>query len=373
VTPTTTDRTDPAYWRGHAPPAETLNPEEQAAYDAAQAQQLPLGPNGRPMRLGADGQLHEDDEPSQPRIGLGTLLDPKAITEPRRWAVEDVWNEHAQGIVAGQDKDAKSTHMFELALALATGAPMWGLIPVHADPAKVLFLQAEIGDEEMMRRRTLTLQARGLSDAPNLHILSRADALRITLLGDGADSGLTLKAAADSYDYIFIDPLTAFGYDVDEYGGDDGQAHTWFDKMAAQHNCAVIYSTLAKDTSLSMRSVFGRLVRGWVENALVVKRKDVAQHPGWSDMDVRRYATRFGYAPTEFNLRGKGIGQFEPREKAKGEPTEERESSKTKKERMAAFGADLQAHPEDTMPARSERLGIPIPTLERYKREVSKQ
>jgi RecA-family ATPase len=365
------ERTDPAYWRGAAPPIPgSLTEAEQAAYDVAQAEPRPLGPNGRPMIRDRIGWV-EAPEPAPPGNALGDFIVPGAITERRAWAVEGVWNERAQGIIGGQDKDAKSTHTFELALSLATATPMWGLIPVHSDPARVLIVQAEIDDAEIARRWMLTLQARDITEAPNLTVLSRADALKISLLGEGASSGLTLKGVADSYDYIFIDPLMAFGYDVDEYGADDGQAHNWFNKMAAEHDCAVIYTTLTKDSSLGMRSVFGRRVRGWVENALVVRRKDVAQHPDWSDMDVRRYATRFDYAPHEFNLRGKGTGVFELREKEAGAPAEERPASKTKKQRMKVYADDVIAFPEASMRERSERLDIPVPTLERYKKEIA--
>ena len=120
------------------------------------------------------------------------------VFSPPRPIVEGLLNE-GMLLFGGKSKRGKSWLMLDLALAVATGGPVWRHFPTH-ESQPVLYLALEDGESRIQRR--LRAIHPGIQDADHLHL-----AYDFPLLSDGAIEKLRCYIEADRYRLIVIDIL----------------------------------------------------------------------------------------------------------------------------------------------------------------------
>jgi hypothetical protein len=328
----------------------------------------------RPITLTGANEPPPLDRPSTfaalSRFGARPADASPSITAPAPFAVEGLWVAGSKGVIAGQDKDGKSTTALELALSLATGSPMYGIPEYHVnvEPTRVLYLQSENDEAEQMRRYHLTLHARGLDSAPNLWFVPQAAAVHFdfsTPVHEGGEARKRLECLIEEarFGYVFFDPL----YDMigsADIQGRSGQIQgvlAWLTSLQARYGCAPIVTTqLQQKAGYGVRSIAGDTTfRYWLETALLTKRSG-------SKFTVTRSADRHGYGTRVHHVIGTGLGSWEQSPAAGSTPgSEPNAQQETMHERLALVRRDLTAYPDGTITERVERLGLRKRTLER--------
>lgn len=88
-----------------------------------------------------EGEEEEPEEPQRlPWIRYSTFM---AVDLPEpKWLIEDVWTAGSHGIIGGDPKTSKTGLMLAIAVAVASGKPLFGQYPVHT-PGPVLVVQEE--------------------------------------------------------------------------------------------------------------------------------------------------------------------------------------------------------------------------------------
>ena len=120
------------------------------------------------------------------------------VFAPPRPIVDDLLHE-GMLLFGGKSKRGKSWLMLDLALAVATGNPVWQHFPTH-EPQPVLYLALEDGESRIQRR--LRAIRPGIQAADHLHL-----AYDFPLLSDGAVEKLRRYIESDHYRLIVIDIL----------------------------------------------------------------------------------------------------------------------------------------------------------------------
>ncbi|MDV8008629.1 AAA family ATPase [Rhodococcus sp. IEGM 1318] len=136
-------------------------------------------------------------------MGAGELAEP---VPPMRWLIRDVWPEHSFGPMGGEKKTLKSYNLMAMAVAVASGEPLFGKFEV-VSPGPVLYYVGEGGQRPFQRRLQAVCAAYkvNLADLP-IHAVFEVGSL--------AESDFT-AALARNLDAIepalvIIDPLYAF-------------------------------------------------------------------------------------------------------------------------------------------------------------------
>ena len=134
---------------------------------------------------------------ARPEPQTATDLLAEAIPPPAP-IVENLMHE-GMLLLGGKSKRGKSWLMFDLALSVATGKPVWGHFPVDA-PQPVLYLALEDGKARIQRR--LRAIQPDIEAADNLHLL-----YAFPLLTDGGIEGLRHYIETRHFRLIVIDVL----------------------------------------------------------------------------------------------------------------------------------------------------------------------
>jgi hypothetical protein len=281
-------------------------------------------------------------------------------TDPPSWAIEGVWIEDAKGVIAGMDKDGKTSHALELAVSLATGTPMWGLQAVTTEPCKVMFISPEMTDARLHARLAGVMRARGLSSHPNVSLMRQAAALRVNLSDENFDSRLELhrRLTKGGYRYVILDPLYKLigGADVKDQSNQMPGVFRFLDRLQAE-GCTPIITHLTIDSNLSVRSLFGtKFFRHWLECALLTKA-DRSK----TVFNVRTVAVRDTEGEQLFKLKGLGLGEWQLRDA---------ELNKTRKAEAGDRTAEAkQLHAEGKSKDEiATALGVSTRSVERYLR-----
>jgi hypothetical protein len=109
-----------------------------------------------------DNGAAPDDEPSG--FEFATLAELRARVRargPRRWLLRGMWPAGAYGVHAAEMKAQKSWNACDLAVAVASGTPWLGHVPVD-DPGSVLVFWGEGGDAGLVRRLDAICASRGI-------------------------------------------------------------------------------------------------------------------------------------------------------------------------------------------------------------------
>jgi hypothetical protein len=357
-------------WQDEPPATAAGDPDpDGAAADPTDYTRAPSPPMPRADVYGRGVEEEEEDRPEDPVMldlrrqaairGLGDLVGGE--NQQRPLAIDPVLPLKPKVVIGGEDKDGKSILRAELAVSLSTGAPFLGIYPTLAEPARVLLLQSEIADEEENRRIDAALAREGVHPPETLMRVARHSSAAYDLSGSYQDRRRIEEAVErGGIDYLMLDPIYLLAPGFGVYGNKPGAEDLlrWLDQLP----CATILTALTDGKSLRYSSIFGRALRGWLEVAILVRRRPVRGHPTWSDFDVRRYAIRDGYPELEIHLRGKGLGNWEER---RTDESRDREASAARDERLASLRADVAAYPDSTIKERSARTGIPRRSTER--------
>jgi hypothetical protein len=125
---------------------------------------------------------------------------------PMEWLVRGVWPRKSFGPMGGAKKTLKSYNLLSVAVAVASGAPLFGEFEV-VSPGPVVFYVGEGGQAPFQRRLQAIAHAYGvdLRDLP-LHAVFEVGAL------DGQDFTDALKRNMDDLqpELVIVDPLYAF-------------------------------------------------------------------------------------------------------------------------------------------------------------------
>jgi hypothetical protein len=289
----------------------------------------------------------------------------------RPWAIEDVYPTGARALIAGEDKDMKSTIMLELALSLATATPLFGLdeFATNAEPVPVLYMQSEVDEVEQQYRYEQTCKARGVTSASNLYRVGREVAVdfdfsALPYESPGREVRTRIEQAIErrGFRYLFIDPLYAMigTADVQGRSGQVIEILNWLDSLQAKLGCTpVITHFIQQGKARSVRSLAGDpYFRYWLEGALLLRRNGTT-------LALTRVAERHGYGTKGFRINGEGIGSWSMATPKTDENNAAHAQKQTRQQNIDKLAADLIAHPESTHAERATRTGLGQRTVER--------
>lgn len=215
-----------------------------------------------------------------------------SVRIPRpRWLINGIWTRGGCGFLGGAPKSYKSWLALDLAIAVATGAPMLGMYHVAA-PGPVLYLQEEDSLATAVDRLDRVVEGR----APEHHWGGSLDGLtwvppRPLPIDIQAHTGLVLsdprwqawlgdRIHTYGYHAVIIDTLTTTVGDVDLDKATDLQTRVLrpLRELAQTYDCAIIIvHHLRKDTHSGRRgsNMLGSVaLHGWVDCALYLGRDE---------------------------------------------------------------------------------------------------
>lgn len=103
------------------------------------------------------------EEPAFPYIiSVADLL--KEPDEPERWLVDNFWRDQTIGLIVGPPKTMKSFLAIEIAVAIASGTPMFGMFHVP-EPQTVVYVQEESARRYVRKRFAGVMAGRGIHPA----------------------------------------------------------------------------------------------------------------------------------------------------------------------------------------------------------------
>ncbi|NCT90130.1 AAA family ATPase [Cellulomonas sp. APG4] len=142
----------------------------------------------------------------RPRFVVVSAADLAAPVPPMEWLVKGVWPTTGFGVLGGEKKTLKTYNLMHMALAVASGTPMFDQFSVPA-PRTVLYLLGEGGQGPSARRLQRIAEAMGLplEDLPLFMTFDPAPA-------DTPEWQDAVSAALDTFQpgLVMLDPLYAF-------------------------------------------------------------------------------------------------------------------------------------------------------------------
>ena len=218
-----------------------------------------------------------------------------SIHIPRpRWLIDGIWTRGGCGFVSGAPKSAKSWLALDLAVSIATGAPMLG---VHrtAAPGPVLYLQEEDSLATVVDRLAQVVEGR----SPECHWGGVLDGLvwsppRPLPIDIQTHTGIVLsdprwqawlgeRVRTYGYHAVIIDTLTTTVGDIDLDKATDLQTRVLrpLRELAQTYDCAVIIVHHARKSTQSGRrgsNMLGSVaLHGWVDCALYLDRDEESE------------------------------------------------------------------------------------------------
>ncbi len=163
------------------------------------------------------------------------LAEPDA---PDAWLVDQLLPEQVLCLVHGEPRARKSWFALELAVAMATGTPAFGLsrfsVPV---PVPVLYSSQEDARSRVKKRVRRFLDGRGVSTPPTMYLSVHADInledpnWQQTMIEDGRRLGL--KA-------IILDPIRRYSPNADKGPAEVRAITSFLRKLSVEVGCTVI-------------------------------------------------------------------------------------------------------------------------------------
>src|SRR5690606_11053126 len=95
------------------------------------------------------GVIETNESPFPYIISVSDLLNEP--DEPERWLVDNFWRDQTIGLVVCPPKTMKSFLAIEMAVAIASGTPMFGMFQV-AEPQTVVYVQEESARRYVRKR-----------------------------------------------------------------------------------------------------------------------------------------------------------------------------------------------------------------------------
>jgi hypothetical protein len=137
-----------------------------ASAKAARSAQKAMGPGGRwhPETLASLIAAEPVQPARQGRFCLVSAAELAAPVEPMRWLVRGFWPERSAGVLAGDKKSMKTWNLQSLALAVASGKPLFDKYEVTS-PGAVLYLSGEGGRSIFANRHQAIAARYGITES----------------------------------------------------------------------------------------------------------------------------------------------------------------------------------------------------------------
>ncbi|MFC8266992.1 AAA family ATPase [Streptomyces cinereoruber] len=217
------------------------------------------------------------DEETSNRFKLVGPAELAAPVPPMRWMVKGVWPENSHGPLGGEKKTLKTYHLLSMAIAVASGEPMFGTFHVEK-AAPVLMYVGEGGQIPTRRRLQRMCAAYGvaLKDLP-LYMVFDAGAL------DSIDFLTTLHQNTDQVQpgLVIVDPLYA-------YHPSGIEAQNLYERgrmlaglsRAVSHDCSLIVADHFRKNSnseLDLSSIAQAGMGEWADSWILQQHREEAQ------------------------------------------------------------------------------------------------
>lgn len=216
------------------------------------------------------------------------------------WMIENIWGNNSHGIIAGEPKTYKSTICIEMAIAVASGLPMWDMYKTMRT-GPVMYLQDENPPWMVQDRFQRMCHSKGLLDGKvytihgnknNLHI-QMPRALPIRFLNNyGFDLTLTehremLMEEIERFRPVMIifDPLYLMLGDTDENSAKElRDTLKWLLKLKIDYNCSIVVlhhwnkGGGQKTERGGQRMLGSTTFHAWVDSAIYTSVNDVDEN-----------------------------------------------------------------------------------------------
>lgn len=348
-----------------------------------------------------------DQQPRYTPVGLYDFIGTDLV-EPR-WAVEGIWPEGANGVIAGKPKGGKSSLAAELAISLWSGRPMFGLdqFPTRRGQVAVLLIQQENADPRVQRDLQQIMAARELGtittyptfDAagqlvdsithfdpsmnywqnyihddvpiPEFHMLSNRG---FNVAQPDDQDWLTEYIRAHGIRYLILDPLYMLvgSIKISDGGDELRPVLTWLSKLRADTGCASIITHHLTDKDGAPNDATALLgttyIHAWYEAALLTRRNDAAF------FTIQVDALRDFSMAKRVSLQGEGVGRWfysevaQGQEDATGRPAPAKSEVATRQTKIRQLRA---SEPGITKEALAEAFNISVRTIERDLKEIA--
>lgn len=213
-----------------------------------------------------------DDLTALPVTRLARL---KFQNERDDWLIEGLWANEAVGLIGGTPKAGKTWLALEMALAVSSGQPCLGRLPVK-NPGAVLLFCAEDGPRAVQQRVAGLAAARGI-DFARLAI-GWIDAATLWLDDEKHQKRLSLTIAATKPRLLILDPLVRLHRGDENSAADIASVLGYLRSLQREHHVAVV---LVHHVRKSAAAQPGQALRGsgdlhaWGDsNAYLLRRDD---------------------------------------------------------------------------------------------------
>lgn len=256
------------------------------------------------------GALEEAAEEGKDRaLSLTAFM---AVPRPRpSWLVDRIWAKRTVGFIAGAPKSYKSWLALDLALSVSTGTPFLGVYEVIGGPGRVLYVQEEDSDIEVMDRTHKVLWGKPQdvhpwgSMAVDLSSVGSRGSMESRLTWSPArlepQMWLSVRKGLDltkdtwtgwldeecedqGYALVIIDTLgTSVGGTDTDRSNEVNKALKPLKQLAGKHGCAIAvvhhFSKAGARGDAGMnrggaKMIGSQALHAWVENALYVGEKE---------------------------------------------------------------------------------------------------
>ena len=175
-----------------------------------------------------------DDLTALPVTRLARLAFPEGRDD---WLIEGLWANEAVGCIGGTPKSGKTWLALEMALAVASGQPCLGHVPVK-NPGPVLLYCAEDGPRAVQERVAGLAKARGI-DFARLAV-GWIDAAAIWLDDEAHRKRLALTVATMKPRLLVLDPLVRLHRGDENSAGDIANVLGYLRALQREHHVAIV-------------------------------------------------------------------------------------------------------------------------------------
>lgn len=218
----------------------------------------PLPPGAPPVKLGGrvlgtgpGGGLHPDspDAEREPVTGAAPTAGPRAWIEPARdflaaedppevFLVEELLPAGVLCLVHGEPRARKSWFALELAVAIASGTPAFGLARFSVrEPAAVLYSSQEDARPRVRKRAQRFLRGRGLANPPGLYFSVHAD---INLEDEAWQQTMIQGCQERGIKAVILDPIRRYSPNVDKGPAEVRAVTQFLRRLAIEAECTVV-------------------------------------------------------------------------------------------------------------------------------------